>query len=599
MIRLHTIFVSILGLTAAGAGASASPVLLGVALNMNAEPAAVYFSDANRVSVTTPKAANPVATVVSVFRGTLGSLATLPITTAGNYAMGNFEIPARLNQTEAPLVPANAFAELPAIEFAADLARIDLQQFSANAQYGIAVSLPNEAQSQLEGDDESESGTLTLRSPRMAGADQRTSSVQVVATPLEYADVELAFYDDRSNGRANAFYPVAGAVVQLVGTQFAGNTNVQGRVSLYDLPKPGRYFITSTDESGAYVPGVFQLSVARGREMKGTRRYLMMRRRLLETYAQIVGSAITENSASICITAFDGSSSKPISGARVSLDVGGEGPYYFNQFGLIDRSRQSTGANGRACFFGVEPGAVSLSLFDGQELLGSAVVAALPGFHSEDEVDLEVGQRIAVSLVAGATAYEELSDDTLPRLRNGTVIEHADVFLFGHESAMEFDERFGSASKQDGVLFHQNRAHGVAINGDFETSLLSFEQGMSQDQSIAFMLPRGFLEDMAVYANADFDPGLGSVLVLHDFHQKHQSAQLEAVLIPLHGGESISGWVYNEQDAFKAVFFNLSPGLYQLLIKTRDGYWVAADTTPVYNETVSILKTGSPRRATR
>ena len=43
----------------------------------------------------------------------------------------------------------------------------------------------------------------------------------------------------------------------------------------------------------------------------------------------------------------------------------------------------------------------------------------------------------------------------------------------------------------------------------------------------------------------------------------------------------------------RSVFLNLDYGVYQVIAQNSDGYWLAAGTVVVYNETVSFLRTGA------
>jgi hypothetical protein len=63
-------------------------------------------------------------------------------------------------------------------------------------------------------------------------------------------------------------------------------------------------------------------------------------------------------------------------------------------------------------------------------------------------------------------------------------------------------------------------------------------------------------------------------------------------LVDAEGRDVGEGRYFSDQPVTKALFFNVPAGAYQVLVETKDGFWLAADTTVVYNETVSFLRMG-------
>ena len=59
------------------------------------------------------------------------------------------------------------------------------------------------------------------------------------------------------------------------------------------------------------------------------------------------------------------------------------------------------------------------------------------------------------------------------------------------------------------------------------------------------------------------------------------------------GGAPQTGWVYAEGDIVKSAFFNVPSGMYQVVVKSTNGYWIAADSVVVYDQTTTIMATGS------
>jgi hypothetical protein len=144
------------------------------------------------------------------------------------------------------------------------------------------------------------------------------------------------------------------------------------------------------------------------------------------------------------------------------------------------------------------------------------------------------------------------------------------------------------------VLPMKGRVWTVSSTQDFETVVQPISVRSPASRQVATLVPNGFISDMAVFANTTHDLSLGSVFVEHGHLTGHGSESVKFRLIDHAGRDVGDGWYFSDNPVTKAVFFNVPPGVYGLIVETADGHWISADTTVVYNESLSIVKTGSP-----
>ena len=478
--------------------------------------------------------------------------------------------------------------------FDAGLANVEVKNELAQARMNsqpvmdIEESMAEISEPPVAGTDAVADDSSDLKSPRLEGA----AALPIVQSRLEalsYGDVKISFVDDRSNGRANQFYPAVGVSVSMAATNFKAVSDARGEVQLYDLPQPGRFYIRTDDASNTYLPSHMQIN-----SEQRSQKFLLMRRSLFGAYQEVLGLVQHEDRSSLCVTVYGSSGNTPAADVRVAIDEDGDGPYYFNRFGLIDANITSTSGNGRACFFNVPDGLSNIFVSDDAgESLGVVVALNVAGHHSEEVLDLSLRQPIQVTTAASATAFEELSSDTMDQLKRGLVIDGVDLYPMGSENPMVDAQIFGQLESEEPVLFKGGRAYVAAMNSEFEDALFSVDANMGPNDRVLMLSPRGFLQDMAVYANTDYNPVLGSVVLWHRMFSKHSSIQAEVQLFPIMGGEPQTGWVYAEGDIVKSAFFNVPSGMYQVVVKSTNGYWIAADSVVVYDQTTTIMATGS------
>jgi hypothetical protein len=295
--------------------------------------------------------------------------------------------------------------------------------------------------------------------------------------------------------------------------------------------------------------------------------------------------------SSFCGTAHHGPNSQ--SDVSVALDVYANGPYYFNNLGLVDLRRSGTGSNGLFCFFNVEPGPVTVSLRHGNDKHQLAtLIGLIAGRHSEEAIDLSEAKHLTTTITAIPSANEQLGSDVL-RANARDIIEQADLFAVGSGQLMVSVDQ-GLFSTPTRVLPMKGRVWTVSSTQDFETAVQPLAARSPAARQVSTMIPNGFISDMAVFANTTHDLSLGSVLVEHGHLSGHGNESVKFRLVDHSGRDVGDGWYFSDNPVTKALFFNVPPGVYGLIVETADGHWISADTTVVYSESVSFVKTGSP-----
>ena len=126
-----------------------------------------------------------------------------------------------------------------------------------------------------------------------------------------------------------------------------------------------------------------------------------------------------------------------------------------------------------------------------------------------------------------------------------------------------------------------------------------------QESHVSPLLIRGFVED--IYnelsisdgnASFAFDPALGTLLVQYGAMKGQGPGGINLRLLSSDGREISEGWYFGveESDLTKAIYFNLNPDLYTVIVENETGYWLGATTIVVDYWTTSFARLGSPIR---
>lgn len=427
-------------------------------------------------------------------------------------------------------------------------------------------------------------GEADLEATRIAQAD---------AAPA-YKQIAIQLVDERSVLSQARIYPAANVDVHVIGTEFTAKTDSTGHLTIRDVPVNSRFMLRLDDTSGSSVrPAMVEL-YTKGAQEAGVTRIRVLRNFAFDTYAQIAGVAQNAGNGSLCATIVDKDDDRaPSAGISVSLDVAADGPFYFNQYGFLDKGLRATGPDGRVCLFNVPSGPVAMSLFTGESYIATLPTAAFAGRHSEQDVLLGDERTLATRLATMATAHEQLGQNI--RAANAyKTIDMIDLIPVGTQAPM-MQLAPGYVQTSDSVLPSAGRLFGFAQAAEFEPTIYSFQAG--RGGNVVPLIPRGFVEDMSVYAQVSHDPNLGVVLVEYGHAAKDGPDQaLSLRLLDQYGRDVGDGWYYADAPTTKAIFFNVPAGAYSLLSETSDGNWLSGDTVLVYSETVSYVRQGGALR---
>ena len=425
-------------------------------------------------------------------------------------------------------------------------------------------------------------------------ADDGTVSFVRAKAKATFGRMMIRVVDERSQWDGSSTYPVGGVRVRLVGTEFESKTDGQGFLEISDMPAGARVFAEIFANNGSTMPGFAEIVFDPSAVNKEHAQVIMVRRYLSLDYAARMANVVQnmENS-SLCATVLDSSAHrKPVAGVRLRANKSSIGPFYFNDLGYLDTRMPTTGANGRVCFFNVDPGAVALGIQKEDHTVQAAVLMTARGRHSEETIGLDDARHLTTTVASVATASDQLSSD-VDRANKYLSVEQAEVAVVGGKDQMvPIDE--GVYTSGNPVLPIRGRVWTVAESSDFETSLQASSIKLPGSRQITSLLPRGFVDDMANYAQQSQDPDLATVVVEHAAIAGQGSESVKIRLVDPSGHDVGDGWYFADAPTAKAVFFNVPAGVYSVVVETASGHWLAADTLMADPETSTYVRTGAP-----
>lgn len=413
--------------------------------------------------------------------------------------------------------------------------------------------------------------------------------------------VFLRVIDERSSWNLSQVYPVGGVRVKILGTEFDTRSDGQGYVEITDIPTGSRVLLEVIDDTGAVMPTLAELYVDGSSSLKEKAQPVLVRRYLAMDYAtRMAGLTQNMEKATVCGTAVDSSLKKaPLAGVRVGTDTKAHGPYYFNELGYLDARLGATRANGRFCFFNVEPGPMNIGFAKpaGEsagyvESSSAVVIMTARGRHSEEYFAMEDARHITTTVASVPTAAEQLSSDQ-ERSNRYLPVEYAEVLPIGYKDSMiPIDESVYTSTTP--IVPLRGRVWTVANSSDYEMSVQASSIRLPGSRQITSLLPRGFVDDMMNYAQASHNYDQGTVVVEHAAIAGQGAEAVKIRLIDTQGKDAGDGWYFSDKPVAKAIFFNVPPGVYAVMIETSTGHWIAADTAVAYPEASTFVRTGAP-----
>lgn len=416
-------------------------------------------------------------------------------------------------------------------------------------------------------------------------------------SPMGYLSLVVQVIDERSNISANRLFPVSGVNVRIAGTEFLGKTDAYGRVVIKDVPRNSRFYITADDPYGRIKSSYSEVVTPAKATAEIPIKITVVRQLTFEALTQIAGLSQNAGAASVCGRAVSRVSRAPLVGIKIRTDVPGEGPYYFNSLGLMDPSIETTGRDGRFCIFNIEPGPLMLSFLEGQDLAANLVIPTFSGRHLEESFELGEEAAIVTGIASVSTAEEQLGSDSIAANKLSP-LEYAELVPIGDQESLERKD-FGVLKGRGIAQSYRGQSLVVSQSSVFEPAIYAFSGEAPRDSAgttVASLLPRGFIEDMSFFAQIIQDTSHGSVVVEHGIQDALGKEPVNFRLVSDRGEDVGSVWNYADFPVAKAIFFNVPPGNYSLMVESGSKYWISSTTVTVYSEHAAVVSTGKKIR---
>jgi hypothetical protein len=419
----------------------------------------------------------------------------------------------------------------------------------------------------------------SIKETESSVAEQEAEIAIEPAKKIAYQAYNLQLVDERTSRDGQQIYPVANATVHVVGTEYRGITNATGHLSIPDLPLDSR-FVLQINSGGQIQPATFEIETFN--HSSNVNRIRVMRQLRFETLTQIAGTVQDAGLGSVCATIVDREYDfAPVRDVTVQIDVASDGPYHNNRFGYLDVNSGVTGDDGRFCFFNVPSGPVALTFLAEDRVFSVQTMSIGAGRHSEETFTVGAEPLLSTSLVAVGTAHEQLGSNV--RLANTyKAIDMIDMIPFGGSDPMA-QLGFGELQTAAPIYSHKGRAFAMSQAAEFEPVVYSYS--LDHAQHVTPLLPRGYVEDLALYAQVAYDPRLGTLVIEHGALSGQNGGRVNVRVIDQFDRVVEGGWVFQEYPTTKAIFFNLPSGRYSLVIETEDGYWLQKQRAGIYGLT--------------
>ena len=410
-----------------------------------------------------------------------------------------------------------------------------------------------------------------------------------VSAPSSRSSLRLKLTDDRTPSSGDRAYPVSAAQVYVAGAEFSSTSDAHGVVALSDLPAGASLLIASNDPSGTYVriAATVDIPAAQNGARVYQRDLIVPRTFAFDAWTRMAGLVQDPALGSMCLD-FTG---KQVDAIRAQLDVKSQGPFHFNSDGVLDHAASATLEAGRTCWFNIDPGPVNASAWRADRQVMASEFAVLAGRHTHEKVRL-VSDVLGfhVQFARESAGHEQLGGEAA--LQRYVLEDEQEAVLVATTQKL-----FSTGGQTQGVGSLTTAEGGSSVvyldSPDFEPAIYRVGSGVSREISVLPAVPRGFVQDMAVFAQQSQEFTAGSVLVEFSPRQGQGPEKIEFRLVNEYGHDVTEPWVFSDMPLTKAMFFNVPPGVYSLIIESKTGGWHGAETVSVYGEALSVVQSGS------
>jgi len=412
---------------------------------------------------------------------------------------------------------------------------------------------------------------------------------------LRKTQLTIQFMDERSSPSEGRIYPVSGVKVFVLGTPIIAETDPTGIITLVDVPADSQIQLRIEDPNGIYVAAHYEVSTSEVENSgSAVERLYAYRDFALGSWMSMVGEVPDANRGTICgAFSFERGAS-----LKVALEgVRGMGPYYFNKFGLIDARQATLGDSGKFCYFNVEPGAYAIALRDAKSNDAYSIASGFShaGLFLNIQKPVVRGQSGELKLGMVYPVIEELgsSQNQGPLLQQGG--EGANFVPMGLVEGIRAVEG-GRLSIRDAVASSQSQLLFFNHSSDFDDTFYAVEKDdLLDDRNVVPLIPRGFTEDLARYANQPYDQTLGSLYVIDGGFKGLNSSKTTHELYDVNSRKVSQGWSYSYSPVVKSMFFNIEPGQYTLVTKVA-GQMTQIKTVMIFSGHTSVMTIGTQIR---
>ncbi|NRA64287.1 MAG: hypothetical protein HRU19_07355 [Pseudobacteriovorax sp.] len=504
-----------------------------------------------------------------------------------------------INGIDMQIVPVSVVGSQD-LAFSGDLAKVDLTTTSSgeNSVDFARLSEPYEAGANIP----------SLRLPVFS--DDYQINDQLLSFQREYGQakfkkIAIRAVDYLSSKGQEKPGGVPGVTVRLIGSDFVGRTNVQGIVEVADVPIGSRFNVKFEDKAGRIMEQMTELATesTRAGEIFTVR---IMPYETFSLYTQMTDVTQKAYLSSMCVRLMTYDGNSPLDGFSLQITnepVNSEarGPFYLNNY-VPDLSLSATGQTGRACFFNLEPGLVELDILEEDQLVGTTTISLGEGLHLEEDIALSDSGAIKAQVVAMPGVVDMIHRNVVGYYP----LDYVDMTKVSSDDDFEVLAP-GLIKFPRGTTSNRGRAFGIVRVSDFEDALYVFDEvtrsSQAQGVEVVKLLQAGFVEELyrLLYEDTEqarfaYDSSSGKVFVRHGIEEQVDPDSVSFKLLNQYGNEVSDGWIFGSgEDGFvNAMFFNVEPGLYSLVVQTERNHWLDATTLPVGESLTTVIQTGKP-----
>lgn len=408
----------------------------------------------------------------------------------------------------------------------------------------------------------------------------------------------LQLMDERSSREKNLIYPIKDLTVKVIGNRRKIKSDARGVVVIDELPRDGHLLVEITDPNGFYRRSVVEVDISES-SLKKPILIKVLTERMFDLYSTVYETVQRSNLGSFCAD-IEADSLESRKGLTASLNVSADGPFFFNKFGPYEH-QNSTGTDGRFCFFNVEPGLVEVTISKRGEdgAISSFAIPVIEGSHLEDRFDIQQSTKIDAKIALLPPAKIQIYGNQTEANKLFPV-DYADVLAVGENEPLDYKMDGELSLVSEVPLSYKNRLYTLVDGAEYETTLLSLKN--SDNNQVIPLLPRGFVEDIYNELSMGnditpiaFDQGMGSLVVHYGAMKQMENEDVTIRVINSHGFEVDGGWYYGAEgsEVTKAIYFNMQPGIYTVIVESSDGDWLDVQTIPLDYWVTSFVQLGS------